>query len=139
MPQSTAAPTHEPDVVIRFADSRREYNAGETLRASCSVLNADSLGRCSAELSVLWRTVGKGDEDLHVHYFQRLLGDEARLAEPCLLEVKLPASPLSYDGLSVKICWCVRLRLNLGGYRTHVTEAPFRLGNVAAPQTRETP
>lgn len=138
MPQSTSNPkaTTEPDVVIRFADSRREFHAGETLAASVSVLNADQLECRTAEVSVVWRTVGKGDEDLEVHFFERLLGDEARLSEPYRIEATLPDSPLSYDGVSVKICWSVRLRLSLGGYRTHVTEAPFRLGTVAPPQPK---
>ncbi|TWT36401.1 hypothetical protein KOR34_13060 [Posidoniimonas corsicana] len=137
MPSTNAPPIADPDVSIRFADSRREYNAGESLRAVCAVHNADALECRSAEVSVLWRTVGKGDEDLHVHYFERLLGEDARLSSPFQLEVQLPESPLSYDGLSVKICWCVRVRLNLGGYRTHVTEAPFRLGRTAPPEPRE--
>ncbi|TWT75460.1 hypothetical protein Pla123a_29690 [Posidoniimonas polymericola] len=138
MTQLSSNPTAplEPDVVIRFADSRRELDAGETLSASVSVLNADQLECRSAEVSVVWRTVGKGDEDLEVHFFERLLGDAAAFAEPYLIEATLPDSPLSYDGVSVKICWSVRLRLSLGGYRTHVTEAPFRLGAVGAPQAK---
>jgi hypothetical protein len=87
----------------------------------------------AVELSVLWYTDGKGDEDLGVHHFERLSGDEAGAIAPGRLNrftARLPRSPLSYDGVLVKVCWCVRVRVFWDGGEA-CAEAPFRLGDVA--------
>jgi hypothetical protein len=92
----------------------------------------------AAELSVLWYTAGKGDEDMAVHHFDRIVDDPARpldLRVPHRFATELPASPLSYDGEIVKVCWCVRLRLFLPQGQEAVIEAPFRLGNVPAARS----
>ena len=55
----------------------------------------------AAELSVLWYTAGKGEEDMAVHHFERLVDEPARpldLRVPHRFATVLPASPLSYDG-----------------------------------------
>ncbi len=94
----------------------------------------------AAELSVLWYTAGKGEEDMAVHHFERVV--EELPAKPLDLRVPkrfstaLPPSPLSYDGEIVKVCWCVRLRLFLPEGQETVAEVPFRLGNV--PPARAT-
>jgi hypothetical protein len=88
----------------------------------------------AAELSVLWYTAGKGDEDFAVHHFERLVDDVARpldLRVPHRFATVLPASPLSYDGHIVKVCWCVRVRLFFPQGQESVAEIPFRLGNAA--------
>jgi hypothetical protein len=88
----------------------------------------------AAELSVLWYTAGKGDEDMAVHHFERLVDDVARpldLRVPHRFASVLPTSPLSYDGHIVKVCWCVRVRLFLPQGQESVAEIPFRLGNAA--------
>ena len=69
-----------------------------------------------------------------VHHFERLVDDVARpldLRVPHRFATVLAASPLSYDGEIVKVCWCVRLRLFLPQGQESVAETPFRLGNVA--------
>ena len=89
----------------------------------------------AAELSVLWYTAGTGEEDMAVHHFERLVDDPARpldLRVPHRFTTVLPASPLSYDGQIVKVCWCVRLRLFLPQGQETVAETAFRLGNVPA-------
>lgn len=90
------------------------------------------------ELSVLWYTMGKGDEDLAVHYFQREADDEALfdLRAPRRFGTRLPNSPLSYDGVLVKICWCVRVRVFLQRGREVVAEQPFRLGMIPRPSVQ---
>jgi hypothetical protein len=136
----TTRPRVEPDMIIRFPDGRQTYTPGELLTAELSVANWSQLDCLRAEASVVWHTVGKGDEDLHVHYFKRLnaKGDDAiDLSTPYVVEVTLPESPLSYDGVIVKVCWCVRLRLFLDGFRQSLFEAPFRLGDVISPAPRE--
>lgn len=89
----------------------------------------------AAELSVVWYTAGKGEEDFAVHHFERHIDDSARpldLRVPRRFTTKLPPSPLSYDGEVVKVCWCVRLRLFFPQIQDTVAEIPFRLGSVAA-------
>jgi hypothetical protein len=95
----------------------------------------------AAELSVLWYTAGKGDEDMFVHYFDRIVDEPARrldLRVPHRFATDLPASPLSYDGEIVKVCWCVRLRLYLSQGDESVIEVPFRLGNVPPARSNGT-
>jgi hypothetical protein len=60
------------------------------------------------------------------------------LRVPRRFSTVLPASPLSYDGEIVKICWCVRLRLFLPQGQEALTEVPFRLGNVPGVNQRVT-
>jgi hypothetical protein len=89
----------------------------------------------AAELSVLWYTAGKGEEDMAVHHFERLVDEAARpldLRVPHRFATVLPASPLSYDGYIVKVCWCVRLRVFLPQGQEALAEIPFRLGSVPA-------
>ncbi|MCA9246393.1 MAG: hypothetical protein KDA42_04735 [Planctomycetales bacterium] len=88
------------------------------------------------EASVLWYTMGKGDEDLAVHYFDRhtrIEGHAFDVSVPRRFGTVLPNSPLSYDGQIVKIIWCVRVRVFLRGGREHVSEQPFRLGAAHLP------
>ncbi len=85
------------------------------------------------EASVLWHTEGKGDEDLAVHYFERLLpGDvEGRdLRALRKLTTILPNSPRTYMGVTVKIRWCVRVRAFLRRGKEVFFEQTFVLGNV---------
>jgi hypothetical protein len=87
----------------------------------------------AVELSVMWTTEGKGDEDIGVHHFERVTPEEAGMLEPgrrTRFSARLPRSPLSYDGVIVKVCWCVRARAFWDGGET-VAEAPFWLGEVA--------
>ena len=84
---------------------------------------------------MLWYTAGKGEEDIAVHHFERQVDESSRpldLRVPHRFATVLPASPLSYDGIIVKVCWCVRLRVFLSQGQEIVTETPFRLGNVPA-------
>jgi len=82
------------------------------------------------EISVLWHTEGKGDEDLQVHHFERLEGDRLRrvgLGTDQSLCCRLPGTPLSYHGRLIRIRWCIRLRLFMGDGREIVAEQPFHL------------
>ena len=90
------------------------------------------------EVSVLWHTEGKGDEDLAVHDFRRLSaenGDPIDPRRPGRFSTVLPNSPLSYRGVIVKIRWCVRVRVFLTRGREVVGELHFRLGEVLPPRS----
>ncbi|HJT77192.1 MAG TPA: hypothetical protein VJ739_08320 [Gemmataceae bacterium] len=121
-------------VVIDLDREDAAYRPGDTLSATYRCA-AEPRGDVNAlEVSVLWYTEGKGDEDLGVHHFERLGGTEdgpLDVAASRRLSVRLPNSPLSYDGVLIKIRWCVRVRVFLPGGKEWLGEAPFRLGEVA--------
>ena len=84
------------------------------------------------ERTVLWYTEGKGEEDIGVHWFERFSSpDELPAVLPeGSFAVRLPATPLSYEGVIVKIRWCVRLRVFFESGRDHVSEHVFTLGRI---------
>ena len=115
------------------------YQPGERLIGRFTIEGGPPLTARAAELSILWYTAGKGDEDMSIHHFERLVDEPARpldLRIPQRFSTVLPASPLSYDGQIVKVCWCVRVRVFLPQGQESVTEAAFRLGNVPPPASR---
>jgi hypothetical protein len=119
---------------IQLDSAGSHYQPGERLTGRFMVEGTQMRTVRSAELSVLWYTAGKGDEDMAVHHFERLVDDIARpidLRVPHRFATVLPASPLSYDGHIVKVCWCVRVRLFLPQAQESVAEIAFRLGNVS--------
>lgn len=71
----------------------------------------------SVELSVLWRTSGKGTEDIGVVFFQAWKAEDGTLAalpNPNTFAVNLPRTPWSYDGELIKIHWLARVRVRHG-------------------------
>jgi len=122
---------NEPEVFIRLDDDGRPYAPGTTLSGEYRLDGVDSANVQAVEVSVLWHSEGKGDEDLAVHEFWRkdaeALGDPRR---PERFSTTLPQSPLSYEGQIVKIHWCVRARVIFKRGRDLVAQKVFRLGNV---------
>jgi hypothetical protein len=121
------------DVAVELDRVPPHYQPGETLSGGWTLAAHPDQPVRAVELSVLWYTDGKGDEDLGVHHFERLSGDEGgpiAPGQPRWFAARLPRSPLSYDGVLVKVCWCVRVRVFWDGGEA-VGEAPFRLGDVA--------
>lgn len=113
------------------------YEGGRDLRATWRVSRVTLDRLVAIETSVLWSTEGKGDTDLHVHFFQRIEADQIRrsgLADAQSLRCLLPATPLSYHGRLIRLRWCVRLRLFLSDGREIVTDQPFYL---VAPRSSE--
>lgn len=126
----------EPQVRLSLDGDRAVYCPGEVLSGAWSVEHLAPTELKAIELSVLWHTEGKGDEDLAVHHFERVTGDDALALStdrPQQFTVCLPNSPLSYDGLIVKIHWCVRVRAFLHRSRELLIDLPFRLGEVPTP------
>lgn len=127
----SATPTNLADLRIEQVDS--PFAPGDVLKGSFVVHLEQAEDVKSAELSILWHTAGKGEEDFGVHYFKRYTTEGAEgveLARRREFRTLLPEQPLSYDGLIVKVCWCARLRLFLSRGRQQVLEAPFQLGEV---------
>jgi hypothetical protein len=140
---------NESEVLIRLDDNGRTYVPGECLSGEYRIEGIEEGNLQAVEVSVLWRTEGKGDEDLAVHEFWRkdagtgrpldpqwAGGEAANPARPDRFSTMLPRSPLSYDGQIVKIRWCVRVRVIFKRGRDLVADKVFRLGNV--PPARPT-
>jgi hypothetical protein len=137
--------SEDPSVVIRLDGDGRVYRPGETFSGEywCESLGAGQVK--AIEVSVLWHTEGKGDEDMAVHAFWRRDSSDDKpidLLQPERFSTTLPNSPLSYDGQIVKIRWCVRVRVFPYRGKENVGEKRFRLGVQTAggahPIERET-
>ncbi len=126
-------------ITILLDGHQRVYQPAEMLSGEYSWSVAPSVEVKAVEMSVLWRTEGKGDEDFGVHFFDRFSledGDEMSSQQSARFSVQLPNSPLSYDGAIVKILWLVRVRLFLRHDKEKevVGEKGFQLGT--APSVR---
>ncbi len=119
-------PRHGPQIDVQFDRADRCYEPGDDVLVRYDVggLGIDTLR--AVEHSVLWYTEGKGEEDLWVHFFERV----AKPAVAGSFRVTLPQSPLSYEGVIVKIRWCARVRIFFHGGRDFVSEHVFDIGRV---------
>lgn len=123
----------EPRLTLTLEDPARAYRPGELLAGHYCVEGIGPGEVRAVELSVLWHTEGKGDEDMSVHFFERVEPSDEELVDfrqPRRFSTVLPKSPLSYDGAIVKIRWCVRARVFLARARELSQDAPFQLGAV---------
>jgi hypothetical protein len=130
----------QPLISIQIDDHQSLFQPSDILAGAYQIDAVDAAELRAVEVSVLWFTEGKGDEDLAVHYFERLTADtipELNLHQWRRFQTILPNSPLSYEGVSVKICWCVRVRAFLENGRDFVSERPFQLGSMPVAQAME--
>jgi hypothetical protein len=129
----------EPEIIIRLDEDGRTYLPGGTLsgeyRIDAVPASSGGIGQAlqAIEVSVLWHSEGKGDEDLAVHEFWRKDAESGELGDPQRpnrFSTILPQSPLSYEGQIVKIRWCVRVRAIFKRGRDLLAQKVFRLGEV---------
>lgn len=121
-----------PRIEVIFTGGRRQYEPGDRLEVRYAVDGCDDETIRAVEHSVVWYTEGKGEGDIGVHFFERVTErrrDAARVRGGWI-ETMLPASPLSYEGVIVKIRWCVRIRLFFAGGRDFVSEHVFAVGRI---------
>jgi hypothetical protein len=124
---------NDPLVTIRLHGNGAVCRPGETLSGEYQLESVTPGTVKAVEVSVLWYSEGKGDEDLAVHEFWRRSAEDGDLIDPRrpgLFSTVLPNSPLSYDGLIVKLRWCVRVRAFLERNKELVGQRTFRLGEV---------
>src|SRR5438067_986702 len=122
-----------PTIRITFDAPSAHYQAGDRMTGRYAIEGTQYHPARAIELSVLWYTAGKGEEDMAVHHFERHVDEPAKpldLRIPRRFATVLPASPLSYEGIIVKVCWCVRVRVFMPLGQETMTEATFRLGDV---------
>src|SRR5690349_15729990 len=105
-----------PRLTLALDQDDATYFPGETLSGSYSITSIEPEFVRAVELSVLWQTEGKGDENLGVHYFWRREPNQGLddIATGTWSTV-LPATPLSYHGVLFRIHWLVRLRVFVRG------------------------
>jgi len=129
---NTTAKQLMPRVSMQFDRAVRVYAPEQELAVRYDVEGVPPESVRALERSVLWYTEGKGEEDLSVHHFERV--DEAAHCAEVLptgsFTVRLPASPLSYEGVIVKIRWCVRIRVFFRAGRDFVSEHVFEVGGL---------
>ncbi len=126
---------NEPEIIIRLDENDRVYLPGATLSGEYRVEAVEGPSLHAVEVSVLWYSEGKGDEDMAVHEFWRKDAESGELGDPRRphrFSTTLPQSPLSYGGQIVKIRWCIRVRVILKRGRDLVAQKVFRLGDVPA-------
>ena len=116
-----------------FLDSKDYiYHPGDCLTGSYRILDVKTDQINSVELSVLWHTEGKGDEDMTVidyHSLSRQREDWINPHNPFKIETQLPSAPLSYEGLIIKIRWAARVRMTLVSGEEIIAERGFFLKN----------
>jgi hypothetical protein len=116
----------------------RVYFPAETLAGSYwfDGVGADEIQ--AIEVSVLWFTEGKGSTDCGIHQFWRYSvanGDWIDPRRPARFKTSLPRSPLSYQGVLIKLRWAVRVRLFLENERQASEDLPFWLGSISNVRT----
>lgn len=119
-------PRHGLHIEVQFDRADRGYEPGDEVRVRYDVGGLTDEKPRAVEHSVLWYTEGKGEEDLLVHFFERAAQPDVRGG----FTVTLPRSPLSYEGVIVKIRWCARVRLFFQGGRDFVSEHVFDVGRL---------
>lgn len=120
-------------IEILFDNERTQFEPGDELVGQFLIVPENAQTLRAVEVSVLWYTEGKGDEDMGVHHFERLDAQNGTsdLRRPIGFRTRLPNTPLSYQGAIVKILWCVRVRAFPHRGEDFVAEERFRLGNIA--------
>jgi hypothetical protein len=118
-------------VAVELEGGRNVFAPGEVLAGRYRLAADEPAEPEAVEVSVHWFTQGKGDEDLGVHFFERRTRESGPPPAPDgTFVTRLPRSPLSYDGVLVKVIWCVHVRAVLRGGREHAGDAYFHLGEV---------
>jgi len=125
---------HDPSITVQLDEDRTVYKPGEALSGQCGLdptLAAEAQG---VRLSVLWYTEGKGDEYGDAHHIQELpdeTGGQFDPDRPWRFETLLPPSPLSYEGVTLRVCWGVRVDVFLAHQEDRTAEVRFQLGEVS--------
>jgi hypothetical protein len=126
-----------PRIEVWFRDGKEAYEPGDVLECHYRIVDAGDLQLTSLEASVLWYTEGKGEEDLLVNRFERRVASSTRdeLLQEQVIRAILPNSPLSYEGVIIKIIWCVRIKAFSPKGKSLIADRVFRLGNI--PPTKQ--
>lgn len=122
----------QPLISIRMP-GRRSYRPCQEIVWHYQIDAVEPADIAAIEASVVWYTEGKGESDLSAFFFERRVPGQTEFADVRQMRsirLALPPSPLSYDGVLVKIRWCARVRLYLRSGEEFFEEQTFRLGQV---------
>ena len=127
--------------MIQLGEPAGQYSPGDVLNCEYRIeLRDEPVSEketiVAVETSVLWMTEGKGDSDIGVHFFERRekqMVQRELLKQTHKLSTVLPATPLSYNGLIVKIVWLVRVKMFMADGSQKTQDLPFQVGCVANP------
>jgi hypothetical protein len=100
---------NEVGVVVQLDGGREVFWPGDRLAGRYRVVGVEPGDLKSVAVSVHWFTEGKGETDVGVHW-QEERGEPAEPAADGCFATTLPPGPWSYDGLVVKVVWCVQVR-----------------------------
>lgn len=120
----------ETGVLVQLDGDRNVFLPGESLSGRYRIVGLDPAALLMVRLSVHWFTDGKGNQDLGVHWSEERPADAAAPATEGTFAVPLPCSPLSYDGVLMKIVWCVQVKATPRSGKALVGETYFHLGEV---------
>jgi len=114
--------------------NRRAFEPGERLRGSYRLVTADLSRLEEVEVTVGWHTEGEGMTDRGVEHREiHRAGDHSPGGIGSgRFSAVMPASPLSYDGVLIKVCWAVRVRARFSGSGSLESVEVFQLGHVAS-------
>jgi hypothetical protein len=118
---------------------RVAFEPGERIRGSYHIVTAELSRLEIVEITVGWHTEGKGMETTGVEHREIHRPGVSSLDRngSGKFSALLPASPLSYDGVLIKVCWAVRLRACFSGGANLDAQRAFRLGHVASVGTEK--
>jgi len=122
----------EPLISIRLP-GKRQYRPAQTIAWQYQIDAVAPHDIQAVEASILWYTEGKGESDMLVHFFERRVPGTTEVADLRAMRtitLALPRSPLTYDGVILKIRWCARVKLFMRSGKSFLEEQAFRLGNV---------
>ncbi len=111
---------------------RDVYDAGEFLTGRYRLDPRCASSECHVDILVSWQSMGKGETDRGVqHRESRTVPDgETTDSAGGEFSILLPASPVTYNGVLIKIAWCMEIRVHAGRDFQGETTAPFQLGHV---------
>jgi hypothetical protein len=118
---------------IHFDRENMTYQPGGQLGGQITYTATKDLSLKRAEVSVLWYTSGKGDQDMSVISLDTSYEDSVLPAGATIpFQAALPDSPRSYDGTLLKIHWVVRIRVFPQGGSDFGAEAEFLVAPAPA-------
>jgi hypothetical protein len=118
---------------IEFDREDAVYLPGEVLAFTCWTSDRLEVVR-ELEVTVRWHTEGKGTEDSDIVLCRRRTRDKLASQDGQRFEVRLPNSPLSYDGVLFQVRWCVHVLAIVSRDEEVEREATFWVGTVPAAQ-----
>lgn len=131
-----------PTVQLKISNPKTVFRPGDVLECECTITAREPIELQAVETSVIWRTEGKGEEDLGVHFFDRRDQADVRAGDLGTLyrfKTQLPKSPLSYDGKLIKIIWAIRVCVFFDRGKELRFDQPFRLGDARLIETAAEP